>query len=70
MQIEDVQDEEILKELRLAYLDPLGVVSLLTSSFDIGGEITGFLMFEQVGIERLWLLEEIGFASSLSNYCL
>ena len=67
LQIEDVQDEEILKELRLAYLDPLGVVSLLTSSFDIGGEITGFLMFEQVGIERLWLLEEIGFASSLSE---
>jgi class 3 adenylate cyclase len=67
LQIEDVQDEEILKELRPAYLDPLGVVSLLTSSFDIGGEIIGFLMFEQVGIERLWLLEEIGFASSLSE---
>ncbi|TYQ23722.1 HAMP domain-containing protein [Pseudanabaena sp. UWO311] len=67
LQIEDVQDEEILKELRPDYLNPLGVVSLLTSSFDIGGEIIGFLMFEQVGIERLWLLEEIGFASSLSE---
>jgi class 3 adenylate cyclase/sensor histidine kinase YesM len=67
LQIEDVHDEEILKELRPDYLNPLGVVSLLTSSFDIGGELTGFLMFEQVGIERLWLLEEIGFASSLSE---
>ncbi|WP_201323541.1 adenylate/guanylate cyclase domain-containing protein [Pseudanabaena sp. lw0831] len=65
--IEDVHDEEILIELRPEYLNPLGVVSLLTSSFDIGGELTGFLMFEQVGIERLWLLEEIGFASSLAE---
>ncbi len=65
--IEDVEDEEILKEIRPDYLNPLGVVSLLTSSFDIGGELTGFLMFEQVGIERLWLLEEISFASSLSE---
>jgi class 3 adenylate cyclase/HAMP domain-containing protein len=67
LQIEDVHDEEILKELRPDYLDPLSVVSLLTSSFDIGGELTGFLMFEQVGLERLWLLEEISFASSLSE---
>ncbi|WP_103667466.1 adenylate/guanylate cyclase domain-containing protein [Pseudanabaena sp. BC1403] len=67
LHIEDVQDEEILIELRTDYLNPLGVVSLLTSSFDIGGELTGFLMFEQVDIERLWLLEEISFASSLSE---
>ncbi len=67
LQIEDVQNEEVLKELHLDYLAPLGIVSLLTSSFDIGGELTGFLMFEQVGIERLWLLEEVSFASSLSE---
>jgi class 3 adenylate cyclase/sensor histidine kinase YesM len=65
--IEDVDDEEILKEIRPDYLKPLGVVSLMTSSFDIGGELIGFLMFEQVDIERLWLLEEIGFASSLAE---
>jgi adenylate cyclase len=65
--IEDVQDEEILKELQPEYLYPLGIVSLLISSFDIGGELTGVLMFEQIEIERLWMLEEISFASSLSE---
>jgi class 3 adenylate cyclase len=40
---------------------------LLTSSFDIAGELTGLLMFEQVEVERLWLLEEISFARSLSE---
>jgi class 3 adenylate cyclase/HAMP domain-containing protein len=65
--IEDVQDEEILKELRPNYLNPLDIVSLLTSSFDIAGELTGLLMFEQVNVERMWLLEEISFARSLSE---
>ena len=67
LDIEDVQDEEFLIEMRQNYLNPLGIVSLLTSSFDIGGELTGILIFEQVGIERLWMLEEISFASSLSE---
>ncbi|WP_434686147.1 adenylate/guanylate cyclase domain-containing protein [Pseudanabaena minima] len=65
--IEDIEEEEILIELRPSYLHPLGIVSLLISSFDIGGEITGVLMFEQIGIERFWLLEEISFANSLSE---
>jgi adenylate cyclase len=67
LDVEDVQDEEFLIELRQNYLNPLGIVSLLTSSFDIGGELTGLLMFEQIGMERLWMLEEISFASSLSE---
>ncbi|MEA5477360.1 adenylate/guanylate cyclase domain-containing protein [Pseudanabaena galeata UHCC 0370] len=65
--IEDVDNEEILIELRPAYLNPLGILSLLISSFDIGGETIGLLMFEQIGVERFWLLEEISFASSLSE---
>jgi adenylate cyclase len=65
--IEDVEEEEILIELRPAYLNPLGILSLLISSFDIGGELIGILMFEQVDTERFWLLEEISFASSLSE---
>jgi len=65
--MEDVEDEEVLIELRPSYLKPLGIVSLLISSFDIGGEIIGILMFEQIEIERYWLLEEISFSSSLSE---
>jgi class 3 adenylate cyclase/HAMP domain-containing protein len=65
--IEDVEEEEILIELRPDYLHPLGIVSLLTASFDIAGELTGLLMFEQVELERMWLLEEISFARSLAE---
>ena len=65
--IEDVQEEKILAELRQDYLNPFGVVSLLVSSFDVGSELTGILMFEQIEIERLWVIEDISFASSLSE---
>ncbi len=65
--IEDVQEEEPVAELRQDYLNPLGVVSLLVSAFDLAGELTGVLMFEQIEIERYWMLEEISFASSLGE---
>ncbi len=65
--IEDIQDEESLIEFRQEYLNPLGVVSILVSAFDLAGELTGIIMFEQVEIERCWMLEEISFASSLGE---
>ncbi len=65
--VEDIQNEESLKELISIYFKPLEIVSLLISSFDVGGEIVGILMFEQIKIERLWMIEEISFASSLAD---
>ncbi|WP_055073757.1 adenylate/guanylate cyclase domain-containing protein [Pseudanabaena sp. 'Roaring Creek'] len=65
--VEDVQYEAVLVELYQDYLHPSEIVSLLVSSFDIAGELTGILMFEQTQVERLWMLEEISFASSLSE---
>ena len=65
--IEDVHNEENLKELLETYLYPLGITSLLVSSFDVGGEIVGVLMFEQTEIARCWMIEEISFASSLGD---
>ena len=56
-----------LKELVANYLCPLGIVSLLVSSFDVGGERVGILMFEQIETERCWMIEEISFASSLGD---
>ena len=65
--VEDIEADTNLSELISSYFYPLGIVSLLLSSFDVGGETVGILMFEQIGVERLWMLEEVSFSSSLAD---
>ena len=65
--VEDVQEDEIFKELFPPYCQPLGIVSTLISRFEVGGEIIGILALEHTEIEHLWLEEEISFANSLSD---
>lgn len=65
--VEDVMDEESFHEILPNYLYPLGIVSVMVSSFDVAGELMGVLMFEQIEIERFWMLEEISFANSLAD---
>jgi class 3 adenylate cyclase len=43
------------------------IIFVLSQGRTLGGETIGLLMFEQIGTERFWLLEEISFASSLSE---
>ena len=65
--VEDLQDEPYLAEIERIYFRPMGIVSVVVSSFDIRGDLMGLLMLEHVGVERLWLIEEIGFVSSLAD---
>ncbi len=65
--VEDIESDPNLNELFHSYFYPLGIVSLLVSSFDVGSETVGVLMFEQIGVERLWMLEEVSFSSSLAD---
>jgi class 3 adenylate cyclase/HAMP domain-containing protein len=65
--IEDVKHDPIGRELYDEYLSPLNIVSLLITSFSVGGELMGIIMFEQTNMEHEWMLEEISFASSLSE---
>ncbi len=65
--VEDVQEEDIFKELVLSYCIPSDIVSILISRFEVGGEIMGILAFEHTDVEHLWLEEEISFANSLSD---
>lgn len=67
MAIEDVQEEEDLRELLEPYLNPNGTVSLLLKTFEVDGELIGLIAFEHTEVERLWLAEEISFASSLAD---
>ena len=65
--VEDIQEEDILRELAPSYCEPLGIVSILATRFEVGGEIMGILAFEHTDIEHLWLEEEISFVNSLSD---
>lgn len=65
--VEDVQDDDIFRELVTSYCKPFNIVSVLLSRFETGGEIMGVLAFEHTDIEHLWLEEEISFASSLAD---
>jgi len=65
--IEDVQEADILQDLLSTYCIPYGVVSILLSRFEVGGEIMGILAFEHTEIEHLWLEEEVSFVNSLSD---
>ncbi len=65
--VEDIQEEDILRELAPSYCVPQGIVSILATRFEVGGEIMGILAFEHTDIEHLWIEEEISFVNSLSD---
>ncbi|MDX2256048.1 MAG: adenylate/guanylate cyclase domain-containing protein [Pseudanabaenaceae cyanobacterium bins.39] len=65
--VEDVESEPYLFNIYEQYLHPHGVVSILLSTFDVKNDLTGVLMIEQIDIERLWIIEEISFVSSLAD---
>jgi class 3 adenylate cyclase/methyl-accepting chemotaxis protein len=65
--VEDVESEPYLFDIYEKYLHPNRVVSILLSTFDVKNDLTGVLMIEQVDVERLWIIEEISFVSSLAD---
>jgi len=64
--VEDVREEESLQEI-MEYFNAVNTMSLLIKPFEVNGELTGIIAFENTDIERLWLPEEHSFASSLAD---
>ncbi|MBY0459222.1 MAG: GAF domain-containing protein [Gemmataceae bacterium] len=50
-----------------AYLDPLGIGSLLNAPIYVGGEVVGAVCHEHVGPPREWTTEERDFAGSMAD---
>ncbi len=65
--VEEVQTEKSLQELMQPYFKPAGIVSVLIKTFESDGQTTGIIAFEHIQVERLWLSEDISFASSLAD---
>jgi signal transduction histidine kinase len=55
------------RRLKNAYLDPLGVISLLDAPIFRGGQVVGVVCHEQVGAPRHWTREECDFAASVAD---
>lgn len=55
------------KELAEAYLDKVGISSMLDTGIREGKRILGVLCMEHVGQQRKWSLNEISFAGTLSD---
>lgn len=55
------------KELAEVYLDKIGISSMLDTGIREGNKILGVLCLEHVGQQRKWVVNEIGFAGTLSD---
>lgn len=54
-------------KLAEAYLNPLGITSLLDAPIFIGGEVVGALCHEHIGPPREWTTEQRDFAGSMAD---
>ncbi len=63
----DAQIDEVTRELRDAYLDPLGIRSLLDAPIYRKGQVVGVICHEHVGPARLWNPGERDFVASVAE---
>jgi len=63
----DVESDPRTSELLQAYLQPLGIVSLLDVPIFFGGRLAGVMCHERTGVPRAWTNEETQFATSIGN---
>jgi signal transduction histidine kinase len=63
----DAQEDGVTKELRDAYLTPLGITSMLDAAIYRDGRIAGIVCHEHVGSPRRWTPEEADFAGAVAD---
>jgi two-component system cell cycle sensor histidine kinase/response regulator CckA len=54
-------------ELREAYLEPLGITSLLDAPIYVGGKVAGVVCHEHIGAPRAWTEAESDFAAAVAD---
>jgi signal transduction histidine kinase len=63
----DARTDPLTHELRRAYLEPLGIVSMLDAPIFRNGQVVGVVCHEHVGAPREWTSEERAFVSSVAD---
>jgi two-component system, cell cycle sensor histidine kinase and response regulator CckA len=63
----DARSDPRTREFREAYLEPLGIMSMLDAPIFFGGRLVGVVCFESVGEAREWSADEQLFALAVAN---
>ena len=61
------QDAPTTRELRQAYLEPLGITSMLDAPIYVDGRLVGVVCHEHVGPARVWTDAEKDFAAAVAD---
>ncbi len=64
---DDAKRSKLTGELRDAYLDPLGIVSMLDAPIYFEGRLVGIVCHEHVGEPREWTEAECAFAGAIAD---
>lgn len=65
--IDDVNQDQGMKEFVQGALHRLGIASIMTGPIRMGGKIAGIISFYMAGAVRKWTLEDQQFASSMAD---
>jgi signal transduction histidine kinase len=65
--VEDAPGDPLTAELREAYLEPLGITSLLDAPVYVGGKVAGVVCHEHIGAPRVWTDAERDFAATVAD---
>ncbi|MBN3894043.1 MAG: GAF domain-containing protein [Nostoc sp. NOS(2021)] len=66
--VTDTRTDPRVQELWNELLEPNNIVSLIDTSIWVGGEVVGTVLYEQIGIPRIWELSEQNFVSSIAEF--
>jgi two-component system cell cycle sensor histidine kinase/response regulator CckA len=64
---DDALNAGTTRELRAAYLDPLGITSMLDAPIYFDGRVVGVICHEHVGPKRVWTDQERDFAGAAAD---
>lgn len=64
---DDAIGSRATQELRAAYLEPLGIVSMLDAPIYVEGRVVGIVCHEHSGEQRIWTESECAFAGAVAD---
>lgn len=65
--VDDALSSPVTRELRKAYLEPLGITSMMDAPIYVNGRIVGVVCHEHVGPMRQWSEAECAFAGAVAD---
>ncbi len=64
---DDARTDPVTSDLRVGYLEPLGITSMLDAPLYVDGVVVGVICHEHVGPARKWTAAEVDFACTIAD---